>query len=763
MMEKQCGASRMPEPMPGMPEMRHSTRLQLTSWLRGAFQAQQLLPDLTAGALMGIIEVVCALSFGSLIFSGVLAPYLPYGIGMALAGAAVILVGTSLTSRVPGVIASIQDSPAVILAVIASALAGSLSAGTAEERLATVLVAIAVTTLVTGLFHLALGLFKLGGLVRYVPYPVVGGFLAGTGWLLVQGSFGVVAGHPLTLANLPALLRPDRLILWVPALLFALVLFTCLRRFKHSLTMPGILLGAIVIFYLILWATGTPLQAATSKGLLLGKVSGQATWHPLSLRSLLAANWVAILGQGGNMAIILVLSVVSLLLNASALELAIRRDVDLNRELRAAGISNVLSGLAGGIVGYHTLSLSTLSYRLGARGKLPGLLAAAICATMLLAGSTLLAFFPMPILGGLLLFLGLDFLYEWVIVAWSGLSRTDYAVVLLILFVIGATNFLVGVGVGLLATILLFVLSYSRTDVVRHALSGSDISSNVQRCASYRQALRELGQQVYIVRLQGFLFFGTAHALLEQIQARVADIRQPPVRYVVVDFGRVTGLDSSAVMSFLKARQLAEGQRIALLLTDLSEKVRQRFEPAGLFRAENWVHVFPDLDRALEWCENRLLESGSLAQTAMPATLRAQLEDGGFPGASTDCLMGFLERVEVQAGEYLVRLGDESDVLYLVEHGDVSVYLEMEGDKRARLRTLGAGTVVGELGFYLGSKRTASVIADTPATAYKLTRSALAQMRETEPEVAAAFHEFMVRMLSERLVAATRSLETVLR
>jgi SulP family sulfate permease len=731
--------------------------------LKGAFRTQQLFPNLTAGVLMGITEVVGALSFGSLIFSGVLAPNLPYGIGMALASAAVLMIATSLTSRVPGVIASSQDSPAVILAVIASALAGSLSAATPEDRLATVLVAIAVTTLLTGLFYLALGSFRLGGLVRYVPYPVVGGFLAGTGWLLVQGAFGVVAGHSLTLAHLPALLRPDRLILWVPALLFALALFSGLRRFKHPFTMPAILLGAIAIFYLVLWATGTPLEAASSKGLLLGKVSGQAAWQPLTLHNLLAANWAVILRQGGNIASILVLSVVSLLLNASALELAIRRDVDLNRELRAAGIANILSGLAGGIVGYHALSLSTLSYRLGARGKLPGVLAGAICAAMLFAGSTLLAHFPTLILGGLLMYLGLDFLYEWVVVARSRLSRGDYAVVLLILLVIGATNFLVGVGVGLLVMILLFVLSYSRTDIVRHALSGSDISSKVQRCSPYRQALRELGQQVYIVRLQGFLFFGNAHALLEQIRARVIDSRQPPVRYVVVDFGRVTGLDSSAVMSFLRARQLAEAQRITLLMTDLSAEVRQRFEPAGLFQGENCVNVFPDLDRALEWCENRLLEGGHLDQTAMLVTLRAQLQCDGLPGPSSDSLMSFLEKVDVGVGEYLTRQGDEPDDLYFVEQGNVSVYLELEGDKRTRLRTLGPGTVVGELGFYLGTKRTASVIADSPATAYRLTRSALARMRESEPELAAAFHEFMVRTLSEKLVDATQTLDMVLR
>ena len=133
------------------------------------FRSQSLLPDLTSGVLMGITEIIFALSLGSLIFSGELTVYLPYGIGMALVSAAVIMIGTSLTSRVPGVIGTTQDSPAVILAVIAAALAGTLSAAGGQVELATVPVAIAVSALLTGIFFLALASFKLGRLVRFTP------------------------------------------------------------------------------------------------------------------------------------------------------------------------------------------------------------------------------------------------------------------------------------------------------------------------------------------------------------------------------------------------------------------------------------------------------------------------------------------------------------------------------------------------------------------------------------------------------------------
>jgi sulfate permease, SulP family len=746
---------RIPEPArsPATPASR------LILGFRDACLPKKLLPCLTTGVLMGVTEVIFALSVGSLIFSGDLAPYLPYGIGMALATSTVMLIVISLGSSTPGATGILQDSPSVILAVIAVALVGALPAARMEDKLATVLVAIACTALLTGVFFLALGFFKLGGLVRFLPYPVVGGFLAGTGWLLVQGSFGVIAGSPL---NLPALLQPDVLILWVPGVLFALVLFFGLRRIHHFLAMPAILVAAFALFYLALLLTGTSVSDAIDRGLLLGQVSGQAIWQPLMPQTLLAADWAAILGQGGNIAVVLIVSVVGLLLNASALELASHQDMDLNRELRVAGLANVLSGLGGGAVGYHVLDLSALCFRTGARGRLPGVVAGALCATMFLAGSPLLAFFPRPILGGLLFFLGLGFLVEWVIDGWSKLPRADYAVVLLILVVIGVAGFLAGVAVGLAAAIVLFVLNYSRVSVVRCALSGTEMRSNVERVAYHRRVLNELGQHIYILKLQGFIFFGTANALLEQIRARVTDPMEPPVSYLILDFRRVTGLDSSAVISFVKGRQLAEAQGITLLLTNLSEETRRQFERGGLCEGKG-VRFVPDLDHGLEWCENQILDYRRITRVNLPLTLSAQLTDGGLERENAHRLIPFLDKVRIEGGAYLIRQGDESDALYFIERGGVTVYLELEGQQRVRLQSLEGGTVVGELGLYLGTKRSASAIADYQTIAYRLTRSALLAMKEQEPELAAAFHEFMIRQTCERLASVNRLVEAMLK
>jgi SulP family sulfate permease len=199
------------------------------------------------------------------------------------------------------------------------------------------------------------------------------------------------------------------------------------------------------------------------------------------------------------------------------------------------------------------------------------------------------------------------------------------------------------------------------------------------------------------------------------------------------------------------------------VLTHLSDRTREQLELSGLFEGEVGVRVYPDLDHRLEWCEEQLLEVEGITAMHVPVTLRAQLADSGFEKANTARLMESLERVDVEADEYLIRQGQEAHQLYFIERGTVVVCAETKGGERVRLQTLGLGAAVRELGLYLGTRTTASVIAESPATAYRLTRGALSTMQEHEPALAATFHTFVAHLLSERLMATTRTLEAVLR
>jgi len=695
----------------------------------------------------------------------VLAPFVGQGIGFILFGAFVVLFIGAITSPIPGTMNVPQDTPAAILALVAAGVVSHMSgSATLDETFTTVVVAIIITSLLTGLVFLLFGQFKLSGFARFIPYPVVGGFLAGTGWLLAKGGLSVMANMPLTLANFPHLFRTDILVHWIPGLIFALALLLILRRSSHFLVIPGMLALSIGLFYIALNLAGISTAEAATNDWLLGPFDQEALFQPLTLSSLAQVDWSAIISQVDKIGAIIVLSLISLLLNASALEIAVKEDIDLNNELKSAGLANVVAGLFGSTVGYQALSLTVLTHRLNAKTRLAGIIAALVCGGTLLFGASLLSYFPKPILGGILLFMGLSFLIEWVIDARTRLPRIDYLLVLMILIAIASIGFLEGIAVGVLAAVVMFVVSYSQINAVKNTLSGASYRSKVERPLVHRQTLQERGGEIFILRMQGFIFFGTAQKLLDQIRERLNNPDLPRLHFVILDFRQVVLIDSSAVFSITRMKQLAEAQNIHMVWTSLSAAIQRLLEKGGLVNeTDDSFIILPTLDHGLEWCENQILASQGLTDlTGFIEKIEKQLNRAIPDLKNVKRLTKFFEKKEVKKGEYLMRQGDQPDEMYFIEAGLVSVQLELPDGKSMRLRSMRGGTTVGEMGMYLGNTRTASVVADRTSVVHRLSRNALKEMEKKDPEVAALLHQWIAKLLAERLADNNRMIEALL-
>ncbi|NDJ33520.1 MAG: SulP family inorganic anion transporter, partial [Chloroflexi bacterium] len=536
-----------------------------------------------SGLIIGFMQIIFATSLASLIFTGGLGSFLPRAIGIAIVATAVAS-GTVALLSARGVQGRIQSAPNALFVAVAG---GVLAAGGNPE---TVLVSIVVTTLLTSAVILIMTALNLGALVRFLPYPVVAGFLAGTGWLLITGAISTMLDAPSDANILMLLASPDQFILWIPGVLVAVALLIVPRFINHPLSLP-ITLGLIIaIFFIGLRVAGITLDEAAGIGLLLGDL-GEIRWRLLSTDLLAQTNWQAILAQSGTIATVIAISVVHLLLNASGLESVLEEDVDLNKELRVSGLLNFIATLTGGFIGYQSLSLSALSTKLAGRTRLIGIIAAVVSIIALLIGGELLFFFPRPLLGGLLLFLGLELIEDWVISAWKRFALPEYAVILIILVTIATTDFLTGVGVGLVLMVIIFVVSYSQLSPVRSQLDATMIRSSVERPRRFRDTLDKLGKRVLIMEMQGFLFFGTAHSLYERIRGAYDD--EPP-RYLILDFSRVNGLDSSAAFSFSKVKRLADQFKTEVVFTAANENHLAFLQYSG-FDPEK-AHRFPDLD-----------------------------------------------------------------------------------------------------------------------------------------------------------------------
>lgn len=728
--------------------------------LKREFQPQQLLSSFVSGSVLGIIIITVMISFATMIFSGEVSDYLPTGIGITLVSAIILSIVTTLASSYANSISVPQDSPAAIVAVITSGLALH-SISSTEVKFLTIVAILALASLLTGVLFLLIGMFKLGNFVRYLPYPVVGGFLAGTGLLLTLGAFGVLTGETITLSLLPDLFQLPLLVRWLPGLIFASLLLFLLRRYNHFLLMPGLLVGTIVLFYASLLITGTSISEASDLGWFIGPFPEGSLWRPLTIQAFTRADWSFVLSQSGNIVIIMFVSTVALLLNASGVEVAVKQDIDLNRELRVAGIANLLTGFGGGLTGYPTMSLTALGHNMKG-GRLSGFIIAGICGVVLLLGTSVLAYFPRLIAGGLLMFLGLSFLIEWGYDAWFKMPKVDYGVVLLILGVVGVVGYLEGVAVGIVAAIILFVFNFSRINVIKHELSGTGSQSNVIRSPVYRQLLSNQGYQIYILKLQSFIFFGTANKLLKQVHLRINE--QNPPRVVVLDFHLVTGLDTSAAYSFAKMKHEAEIQGIVLAFTHLSPEIHHQLEREVFSDGQNTVwRIFPDLDHVMEWWEDQQIQSfEELGLTAKSKTIFELFEETLPDSIPIETLTKYLKPLNIDQGHVLIQQGGPSEFIYFIESGQVTVQLHNPDGATIRLSRLYGGTVIGEVGTYLGVTATATVIADIPCSIYSLSTRDLHRMEEQNPELAAAFHRFIVQLLAERLARQTKILEALM-
>ena len=623
---------------------------------------RDIAPNLFAGFMAGLMTLIAGISYAALIFSGSLTPYLNLGITSAMVSSVIIGFTVACRSSSPFLIAGPDANISAIVALMVASIAAQMHDAGNGPLYATLWATLALCTVLTGMALYLLGRFSMGRWIRFIPYPVIGGFLAGTGWLLVSGSFQVMANVALKAGNAAELLQPARAAHWLPGVALALGLTVALRFWKHYFIMPAVLLASIACVHGVLIFSGMAPAQAAAQGWLLTPLPGDLLGHAFQELHLSQINWHLLLVQSPDALALMAVAAIVILLNAASIEIASRTDIHLDAELKSNGLANVFAAPFGGLVGCIALSRSLLNFKAGATSRISGMAAALLCAGGLHAGAQFLTYFPRPVLGGLLLYLGLSLLIEWVYDGWWRLSRFDYALVIAIIVIIAVFGFLPGVGVGIVAATILFAFNYSRINVVKTEQTGAVFHSNVQRSYREQSFLQEQGDQIAILRLQGFIFFGTAYNLLVHVHGLVHVEGRMPARYLMLDFRFVSGIDSSSVLIFSKMSQFAEANGICLIFVHLQPAVRAMLQEGGCIPpAEEprcpHCSVFADMDHAIEWCENQMLAGAQLACGGALCSLKEHLADF-FPGqAMIDRLMAYLERIEEPAGFRLFSRG----------------------------------------------------------------------------------------------------------
>lgn len=730
-------------------------------------QEVSFLSAVTTGIFAGFMMVIMTITYASLIFSGELSHFVGQGIAVGLTS--VVVIGTILTlfSRSSHLVVQIDDDTAPVFALLLAILAASMPTDISSTTLLTnLLVALFLTTLISGITLYLFGLFNFGSFVQFIPYSVMGGYFAAVGWLLLTGAITMLTGATLSsLTAVAHLFSAANLTTWVPAVIIGLWLHIMSHKFNNGALLGGTIIASVSAYFIAAAYQGYSPSQLLESGSLIGPFMDQ---NRHILEPIFFLDWSSLqiqssLGTTGGIASITLISLLSIILCVSGLSLTTRRDLDINHELKVTGLANISSAFMGGMSALPSLSISKLAYDIHPRAsRLIGITATLIGALVFFFGMSLLAYTPKFILGALSIYIGLGFVRDWLIDGIKKFGIVEYSVIPCILVVTIFAGFLQGVVTGIVAAIILFVIKYSRTQVIRYQATGTELRSNITRDAKQNQLLQQHGELIRIFNLQGYLFFGTAGSLYKNVLAAIDNSESNSVRYVILDFTHVIGVDSSATLNFEKLAQRLVERNIFMVTTNLNSKMLELLRRGGLELETNAFLVqHGEIDQGLEWCENAILTELN-AKSGEHQGILESIEASLTNPELINKLKQYLHKEPVEAGQLLMNINDESDKVYFLESCSASAYIKDSNDAERRVAGAGRGSVFGEIGFILGVPRTALVRTDSNGDIFSLSRTNLTKMEAQDPELAAAIMRYLAHIVTERLASTTNSLRAVL-
>lgn len=710
-----------------------------------------------AGAIAALSALTNSFAYGALIFSGPLRPFLAEGIAASLVTCCATTLVYSLLSGFKTAISAPIANSSALLAVLMASLAPAMVGLPPPEILALTYTALFTATVSTAIALVMLGSMRAGKFVRFIPYPVIAGFMGATGWLVVAGAVKMTTDLSIELRSLASFVQPREVLLLALLLGWTALLWVTTKKIKHPLTLPVALVAASIVTDLLLKIFGISDQDAHASGILFSVSTTGWPGIPFLNGDYFQADWRALLPVSGGIAAVVIIAVLQTLFLSTGLELATRTEVDLDYEMRSMGWANLLSGALGGYVGLVALSATTVNSAAGGRSRVTGMVVSLIALMSLFGANVVLDFIPRFVLGGALLMQGLRLMNEWAVTTARTLPRLEWLLVIGIIAVTAWLGFVPAEFGGLLAACVLFALSVSRVDIVR-SISGLDArASSLVRPEVETRTLAAHGAQVQVLELRGYVFFGSAYHLRDRVKALVAE--RPPTM-LIFDFSRVMGIDSSAATTLVGiARWLGE-QGVSQRMVGLSPAAMQALRNSG--RLSKDIVVLPDLDEALEEGERAVLAAHAPNLPAGPS-FSDWLADilGSVEFAAT--LQRHLVKGNFSRSSYLCRQGDPTDDLYFMEQGRLSAVVERDGSAPTRVRVFRPHTVVGEIAFVLSVPRTASLRVDEDVVVWSLGRRAFGELTRTEPRLTLALVEHALRIQAERLSFATRQIAALQR
>ncbi|KAL8839501.1 MAG: hypothetical protein Q9170_001724 [Blastenia crenularia] len=800
-------------------------------------------PPVILGLLLNILD---ALSYGMILFplgQPVFANLGVDGISMFYVSCIVSQLVYSLGGSIfKGGIGSEMIEAVPFFHKMAFLILAKIGGDNPEAVRATTILSYSISSVVTGGVFYLMGKCNLGTLIGFFPRHILIGCIGGVGWFLVATGLEVSArldgNLSYNLVTLRKLFEVETIALWMVPLILAVFLFLVKHWVKHPLTDATYFISIIAIFYFFVAAIDKlELPDLRDKGWVFqAPDAGVPFYHFYTLYDFKAVDWGALADTIPTMLALTFFGIIHVPINVPALGLTMGEDnVDIDRELKAHGWSNALSGCCGSIQvslegenlreymliylqNYLVYTNSVLFVRSGGNSRIAGVMLAIATFGVLISGPVIVGYIPIMVVGALIFFLGIDLMREALVDTWGKVHRLEYLTILVIVITMGAWDFVIGILVGILLACVSFVLQTSRVSAIRNSLPGSIAASTVRRHPLQNRFLQDAGKQIYVMRLAGYLFFGTIVGVEKQIRTLLLDkFEKEPIRFLILDLQNVDGVDFSAAEAFTRINRILHVKGVVLIICGISidGEVGKAMCNVGLFDGEDTVQFFETLNSALEHCENDLLVSLYQQRATLPvpgssptflnipkqdrpllsseiiysSPRRTQLqqvattafrEQGSIPhtrwqnyGQPMQLLVqtfstvsdksedfwqravSFFERKAFCTGSTLYKREEMADGFYLLASGMLKAeYILPQLGKFSEL--IVEGTTCGELPFFSGTKRTSTTSAERDCVTWMLNQTRWEELQRNQPDIAQELLKISLKLTSERMDAITK-------
>ena len=719
--------------------------------------------DVWGGLAAMLVALPSAIAFGVTI-------YAPLGGSLAAQGALAGILGATLLGLISPTFGGSQrliTAPCAPAAAVLSGLAlGFTQQGIAAEA---VILMLGLIALLAGLFQIALGLLGVGRLIRFIPYPVVSGYLSGVGLIIIGSQIPKLLGAPPGTTLLGALGAPS-LWSWQSIVVGGMVMATMVLIPRVTQAVPAAILALLagIASYLGLGLLDPTLLSTTGNPLLVGNLStGEG-----SLTDTLRNNWHALsaLGMTAILSVLMPALTLALLLSIDTLKTCLVLDAmtnshhDSNRELIGQGLGNIGSSLVGGIPGAGTMGATLINLSSGGTTRKSGIMAGVFSLAAFLLLAPLIAWVPVAALAAILMVIGYRMIDRHSLsYSYSPATRLDFAVIVAVILVAVFGSLVAASGVGVALAMVLFIREQTKSSVVRNRIEGHDIFTKRARSEKEVGNPETEGDTTVVFELQGSLFFGTANQLQSALEPELINRK-----YVILSMRRVQSLDVTATHVLEQIKDRLEENNANLVFCDIPKdlpsglKMKRFLKETGVVRPTNKAFAFRQLDEALEWVENQERQQALEAETDAPAL--ALREFPVFAHQTEDSLASLeavLEPRSIKAGKKVFKSGGHDSDLFFIRRGTVKITLPIRKKESYHLATTTRGGIIGNMGFLDDTGHAADAVALTDTEVYALSRDAFEKLALDHRTISLTIMKAVARNLSTRLRVTIDELQTL--